>query len=252
MNMGGSTEMDRSVSPVENIISGGYSSDSSSDLVDVSQLDPATLKVRIKAQVEYYFSQQNLNRDAFMISHMNADGYIGVAVIASFKKVRHLTDDIGMIVDAVADSTVCELNEDKSMLKTSWKRPARTTIIIRDVKEEAVETDIYGLFEDAEFKIVSARSDVGQTWFVTMEHEEDAKNAVLHLLGKSLLGQTVKARLKSEALRPLQTQGSGRSATAPGYFAPYTPQYQQEYAQWQPVSFKTQSINSIGSQGFKF
>jgi hypothetical protein len=202
--------------------SGGYSSDSSADPVDVSKLDPSTLKARIKAQVEYYFSQQNLSKDAYMLAQMNADGYISLEVISKFKKVRHLTEDVELLVEAVSGSSVVELSEDRSMLKTSWRRPARTTIILRDVPEGTVESDVQQLFDGTSFGLVSARSDVGQTWFVTMASEADAKDAVLHLLGKALKGEPVKARVKSESLRP-----SVSASAAP--FTP-SPQVQQQVA----------------------
>mmetsp|Transcript_8969 Transcript_8969/g.17669 ORF Transcript_8969/g.17669 Transcript_8969/m.17669 type:complete len:721 (-) Transcript_8969:1785-3947(-) len=201
--------------------SGGYSSDSSAEAVDVSKLDPATLKARIKAQVEYYFSQQNLNRDAYMISQMDSDGFIPVSVIANFRKVSKLTDSEEMIADAIADSTICQLSEDKSKIKTLWKRPARTTIILREVPEDTKEEDIQSLFQDTEFAVQSVRSEVGQSWFVTMETEEDAKNAVIHLIGKTLHGQAVKARLKSEAIRPLPQIVQQYGAVPPGSYAPY-------------------------------
>eukprot|EP00516_Mucochytrium_quahogii_P007431 CAMPEP_0203744186 /NCGR_PEP_ID=MMETSP0098-20131031/325_1 /ASSEMBLY_ACC=CAM_ASM_000208 /TAXON_ID=96639 /ORGANISM=" , Strain NY0313808BC1" /LENGTH=711 /DNA_ID=CAMNT_0050631641 /DNA_START=1809 /DNA_END=3944 /DNA_ORIENTATION=- len=229
---------ERPASPMEVLSpnAGGYSSDSSTEAVDVSKMDPATLKARIKAQVEYYFSQQNLNNDAYMMSQMNTEGYIPVSTIASFKKVRNLTDNLELIAEAVADSTVCELSSDKSMLKTSWKRPARTTIILRDVHEDTTEDDIKLLFEETEFKVVSARSDVGQTWFVTMDSEEGAKNAVLHLLGKTLQGLPVKARLKSEALRPASGSSGPGGAVAfqpngalGGQVAPGVPPYGYPY-----------------------
>mmetsp|Transcript_3443 Transcript_3443/g.5874 ORF Transcript_3443/g.5874 Transcript_3443/m.5874 type:complete len:719 (+) Transcript_3443:297-2453(+) len=205
-------EEERPGSPLDGASqSGGYSSDSSAEPLDVSKMDPETLKARIKAQVEYYFSQHNLNKDAYMISQMNSDGFIAVDTIASFKKLKHLTTDTDLIIEAVADSTILEFSQDKTMLKSSWKRPARVTIILRDVHEDTTEDDIKTLF--GEIKVVSARSDVGQTWFVTMETEEDAKSAVLHLLGKTLHGLPVKARLKSETLRP----------TVSAAAAPFTP-----------------------------
>ncbi|GBG25241.1 La-related protein CG11505 [Hondaea fermentalgiana] len=217
---------DRPVSP-SGSGSAGYSSDSSADPVDVSKLDPATLKARIKAQVEYYFSQQNLNQDAYMLSQMDSEGYIPVSVIASFRKVRKLTESEDAIVQAISDSSVCELSEDGTKIKTLWKRPARTTIILREVSEEAKEEDIHSLFSDTQFSVVSVRSEVGNSWFVTMETEDEAKDAIIHLIGKSLHGQAVKARLKSEAIRPLPNvvQPGAYGAVPPGAYAPYAYQY---------------------------
>ncbi|CAN0199111.1 unnamed protein product, partial [Ectocarpus sp. 13 AM-2016] len=48
--------------------------------------------------------------------------------------------------------------------------------------------------------IKSIRSDVGDTWFVTMESEDDALTTILALRGKTFEGKAIKARLKSENL----------------------------------------------------
>jgi hypothetical protein len=183
----------------------GYYSDSNSVSsaegidMDVAKMDPATLRMRIKAQVEYYFSQQNLNRDAYMKSQMSADGFIAISIIAAFKKVRKLTDDLSLIADAMDGSTICALNAEKTALKATWKRPARTTVILREMPESAQESEIKDLFvgNDA-FAVVSVRADVGNTWFVEFESEEGAKEAVLYLAQKTFKGERLKARLKSE------------------------------------------------------
>lgn len=62
-------------------------------------------------------------------------------------------------------------------------------------------------------EIDEIRSDVGDTWFVTMKDEESAKDAVLklRLSGAKLKGHPVKARLKSanllRAMSPPSRQG---------------------------------------------
>jgi hypothetical protein len=185
----------------------GYYSDSNSVSsaegvdVDVAKMDPATLRARIKAQVEYYFSQQNLNRDAYMKSQMGSDGFIALSIIAAFKKVRKLTSDLNLIVEAIDGSTICTLNDDKTALKACWKRPARTTVILREMPDSAQESEIKELFlGNPAFKVMSVRADVGNTWFVEFETEEGAKEAVMYVTAKTFQGERVKARLKSESV----------------------------------------------------
>jgi La domain len=52
-------------------------------------------------QIEYYFSGQNLCKDIFLRSKMDDGGWIPVAVIAQFNRVRMLTPDLTIIVDAL-------------------------------------------------------------------------------------------------------------------------------------------------------
>ena len=173
---------------------------SGSDLAESTKVDPEVLLAQIKYQVEFYFSQQNLNRDRYMQEQMNEEGYIPIKTIADFKQVKRLTSNLDLILQAMANSSICTINESRDMIKASWKRPARTTIIIREAGENVTESDIRDLFQGTEFTINSIRSDVAQTWFVTMDSEEDAKSALLYIIGKTLNGQGIKARLKSETL----------------------------------------------------
>ncbi|XP_048480186.1 la-related protein 1 [Plutella xylostella] len=72
-------------------------------------LDPATLKDMIKNQIEYYFSPDNLARDFFLRRKMAADGTIPVTLIASFHRVRALTPDVALVLDAIRASPKLQL-----------------------------------------------------------------------------------------------------------------------------------------------
>ncbi|XP_063371853.1 la-related protein 1 [Cydia amplana] len=92
-------------------------------------LDQATLKDLIKKQIEYYFSPDNLARDFFLRRKMAADGTIPVTLIASFHRVRALTPDVALVLDAIRDS-------DKLQLVNGFKMapPCRHTASSRRVR----------------------------------------------------------------------------------------------------------------------
>jgi len=194
------------------------------------------LRVRVRTQVEYYFSQQNLQRDTYMLSQMDPDGYIPISTVAMFKQLQKLTNGnleliiesvtgkIGDKVDENMRSTICEVSDDLQRIKASWKRPQRTTIILREVKAGTTEADIRSLLDGTSYKVQSVRSDVGQNWFVTMSTEDDAKDALLHLIGKTLNGESVKARLKSETL-PMPSPRVWQPSDSPGYSQQYYSNY---------------------------
>lgn len=58
---------------------------------------------------EYYFSEDNLNRDFFLRRKMDADGFLPVPLIASFHRVQALTTDVAVVIAAVQDSEILEL-----------------------------------------------------------------------------------------------------------------------------------------------
>lgn len=47
------------------------------------------LILKLVAQIEYYFSDENLEKDAFLLKHVrrNKQGYVSVKLLTSFKKV---------------------------------------------------------------------------------------------------------------------------------------------------------------------
>lgn len=73
-------------------------------------LNNSNLKDYIKKQIEYYFSEENLERDFFMRRKMDAEGYLPVTLIASFNRVQGLTNDLTLVVEAINDSDKLELS----------------------------------------------------------------------------------------------------------------------------------------------
>lgn len=90
-------------------------------------------------QVEFYFSRQNLQTDGFLVSKMNAQMCVPVAVIAQFHKIQQLTSDTALIVESVRDSTVCAVTPDG--IKPSIKQE-RNTIILREIPSETPQEKV--------------------------------------------------------------------------------------------------------------
>jgi len=67
---------------------------------------------KICAQVEFYFSDENIIKDAFLLKHVkrNKEGYVSLKLISSFKKVKHLSRDWRVIGAALAKSKKLEVN----------------------------------------------------------------------------------------------------------------------------------------------
>ncbi|GFR40100.1 hypothetical protein Agub_g652 [Astrephomene gubernaculifera] len=78
----------------------------------------------VRKQIDYYFSVENLCKDIFLRSKMDDNGWIPLAVVANFNRVRILTLDWTLIVDAIADSPIVEVSSDSTMLRAreNWDR----------------------------------------------------------------------------------------------------------------------------------
>ncbi|XP_065855919.1 la-related protein 1C [Euphorbia lathyris] len=80
------------------------------------------LHSKIVHQIDYYFSNENLIRDTFLRQNMDDQGFVPVKLIAGFNKVSYLTDNIQLILDAIRNSTIVEVQGDKVRRRNDWMR----------------------------------------------------------------------------------------------------------------------------------
>ncbi|XP_031620917.1 la-related protein 1-like isoform X2 [Contarinia nasturtii] len=74
-----------------------------------ANMDPTSLKEAIRKQIEYYFSDENLQRDFFIRRKMDAEGYLPITLIASFHRIQALSSDIQVVLTAVQESDQLEV-----------------------------------------------------------------------------------------------------------------------------------------------
>ncbi|KAL1370581.1 hypothetical protein HN51_000827 [Arachis hypogaea] len=80
------------------------------------------LYTKIVNQIDYYFSNDNLIKDLYLRQNMDDQGWVPISLIAGFKKVMQLTDNIQVVLDAVRTSSVLEVNGDKIRRRNDWAR----------------------------------------------------------------------------------------------------------------------------------
>ncbi|KAK2725487.1 hypothetical protein QYM36_000095 [Artemia franciscana] len=64
-----------------------------------------------RRQIEYYFSDENLQKDFFLRRRMDSEGYLPVSLIASFHRVQALTQDVSLVIQSIKDSGALELRD---------------------------------------------------------------------------------------------------------------------------------------------
>ncbi|EKG19358.1 RNA-binding protein Lupus La [Macrophomina phaseolina MS6] len=70
--------------------------------------DPFQLLRTVQAQLEYYFSVDNLCKDMYLRKHMDSQGFVFLDFIAGFNRVKTLTTDMAVIRAAIAESTIID------------------------------------------------------------------------------------------------------------------------------------------------
>lgn len=66
----------------------------------------------LRLQIEYYFSAENLQKDFFIRSMMDDQGWVLATVVAQFNRVRRLTPDLTVVIGAVTGSSIVETSSD--------------------------------------------------------------------------------------------------------------------------------------------
>ncbi|KAL1217072.1 La-related protein 1B [Cardamine amara subsp. amara] len=82
----------------------------------------AMLYNKILTQVEYYFSADNLSRDEHLRVQMDDEGWVPVRVIAGFRRLAELTNNIQTILEALRSSEVVEIKGETLRRRGDWDK----------------------------------------------------------------------------------------------------------------------------------
>eukprot|EP00731_Ephydatia_muelleri_P016853 Em0009g1277a len=120
-----------------------------------SELDAETSD-KIRKQVEFYFSEENLKKDSFLMKHIqrNKQGYVSLKLVSSFRKIKSLTKDWRVVLESVKRSQLLALNDDETKIRRvepvnrlDYSHLARTVIVTKytvDTPEVAALERVFG------------------------------------------------------------------------------------------------------------
>ncbi|GAB1607282.1 la-related protein 1B isoform X2 [Argonauta hians] len=83
----------------------------------VQSYDNAQVKEFIKSQIEYYLSEDNLNRDYFLRQNMDQDGWIPLTLISTFRRIANATKVMDVIIESLQDSDTVEYSNDLNSVR---------------------------------------------------------------------------------------------------------------------------------------
>ncbi|URE12736.1 la domain containing protein [Musa troglodytarum] len=86
----------------------------------------AALRTNIVRQIEYYFSDENLKTDLYLISLLDEQGWVPIYRIMDFNRVKKMTNNIPFILDALGSSLV-EVQDDKIRRHRDWSKWVRVS-----------------------------------------------------------------------------------------------------------------------------
>lgn len=166
-----------------------------------AKLEGESLDNAIQKKVEYYFSQDNLKSDSYLVSRMNTDMWVDVSVLAQFKGLTMMSADVDSIARVMSKSDKVIVSADGKSIKPNIKLE-RKTLILRDIPSDTDVEEVRKIFShlpegDAPTEL---KSELGENWFVTFETEDKCVAAHVSLVGKTFQGKPVRARVKSETI----------------------------------------------------
>jgi len=121
------------------------------------EFQPPTDELRDKVikQVEFYFSDANILKDAFLLKHVrrNKQGYVSIKLITSFKKVKSLTKDYRVVAYSLRQSDELEVNDEGKKVKRKnplpdWDEttPSRSIVAVNMPMEAPSVENVAELF----------------------------------------------------------------------------------------------------------
>jgi len=146
---------------------------------------------KIMHQVEYYFGDNNLRRDKFLIGKIkeNEEGWVTLEVLLTFNRLRALSDDPAVIVEAVSKSTsgLIEVADDKTKLRRSPHKPLpaldkaglnERSAYVKGFPETATFTEILAFFDGTKYDQIQLQRNKDRTFrgniFITFPTKDDA------------------------------------------------------------------------------
>lgn len=132
-----------------------------SDAISLSSLDSKPelsddLCGKIVRQVEYYFGDENLPTDKFLMKYVKKDkGFVPIAVIASFRKMKKLVQDNSLIETALRTSSQLVVSSDGKKVKRLHPLPdgdiddkKSRTVLVENLPEDYSTQSIQQIFGD--------------------------------------------------------------------------------------------------------
>lgn len=99
---------------------------------------------KIREQVEFYFSDSNLPTDKFLRTQVanHPEGFVGIDLIASFKRMKNLTTSVEEVRDAIKDSDLLEVDPTGTLVRRKVGLGDPSAILGRTIYAKPFPTDI--------------------------------------------------------------------------------------------------------------
>jgi len=116
----------------------------------------------LEKQFEFYFSDSNLPHDKFLRSQVadHIEGYVKIEILAAFPRVKSITQDPQVILDALKTSKMLEVDKDGKMVRRVTQLPENDltpsrSLYVKGIPAESTIESIEAIFDG--FKVLCVR-----------------------------------------------------------------------------------------------
>lgn len=205
------------------------------------------LKQLLSAQLDYYFSRENLANDTYLLTQMDNDQYVPIWTVANFNQVKKLTKDLKLITEVLRESPNVQVDEEGLKVRPNHKR---CIVILREIPDNTPIEEVKNLFSGENCpRFISCEFAHNNSWYITFESDDDAQRAYRYLREeiKEFQGKQIMARIKAKPMNralpiaPVQIpmKNGYRTTPPPAVFDPtaaaFTTQQRFVYANGAPL-----------------
>jgi hypothetical protein len=127
---------------------------------------------------------------------MDSDFFIPVEDLLFLDPVKPITEEVEFVVEAVRSSRLLCLSEDEMYVRPDMN-VERNVIILRDIPSDCPPERVLSIFESVPHMPINLRSDIGNTWFVTFESEEECTSTLMVIRSRTFDDAPIKCGIKS-------------------------------------------------------
>jgi len=163
--------------------------------------EPTNLRMLLMLQLEYYFSDENLQRDKFLEKEAEKDetgqGYISLDVLATFQRVKRFTKDPNSSEElraAINESTIIKLDKTGDKVKriipyhfpVSEEQRERKTIYVRYLPKHSNQDSVKGIFgicgviKRVDIPVEKKTGEIKGIAFIEFESRKQARKAIAY------------------------------------------------------------------------
>jgi len=138
------------------------------------------------AQLEFYFSQDNLIQDHYLRSQMDDESFVPILTICNFSKVKQYIEGVSdpeqFIATLVQNKSDVLQVDDLGEKIRAQSGPVKYRLVVREVATHFKQKDVQSMFADCEANVLSAEpTGCNSTWYIGFETESDSITAMDHL-----------------------------------------------------------------------